>query len=100
MNEFDLSIINWEDPEHRRNTLENIRKRVLELLINDRPHLMHSLYRLDINERLFNEAMALMDPEKIAQRIAELILDREIQKAESRRKYKNEKPDEENLLNF
>jgi hypothetical protein len=49
--------------------------------------LMHILYRLDVSESKVNKAFNSPDPSKIARELSCLILEREIQKAESRRKY-------------
>lgn len=65
-----------------------IQERVLELLRNDFNFLINSLYRMDIKESIFNEAMAQPTENQIAQALAEAIYNREIQKAESRRKNK------------
>jgi hypothetical protein len=50
--------------------------------------LLNILYRIDVNEPKVKAAFAQNNPKLIAPTIAQLILDRELQKAESRRKYK------------
>jgi hypothetical protein len=50
---------------------------------------MHILYRLDISESKVNQAFNAPDPSTISKELSCLILEREIQKAESRRKYKS-----------
>lgn len=60
---------------------------VLRLLNTDLPKLLQILYRIDVEERAVKEAMIADDAELIAERIARLILKRELQKAELRQRY-------------
>jgi hypothetical protein len=60
---------------------------VLHLLNSDLPKLLQILYRIDVEEKSVKEAMIADDTELIAERIARLILKRELQKAELRQKY-------------
>lgn len=62
---------------------------VLKLLNSDLPRLLQILYRIDVDEKAVKEAMIAEDTEIIAERIARLILKRELQKAELRQKYSN-----------
>ena len=61
--------------------------KLLEWLDNDFERLINALYQLDISEKKFHDAMSLQDPVKIAPRLADLIWEREIQKAWYRQKY-------------
>lgn len=61
---------------------------VMYLLLHDMEKLLNILYRIDVNEPKVKAAFAQNDPKMIAPVIARLILEREVQKAESRRKYK------------
>lgn len=60
---------------------------VLHLLNTDLPRLLQILYRIDVEEKAVKEAMVADDSELIAERIARLILKRELQKAELRQRY-------------
>ncbi|WP_299824988.1 hypothetical protein [uncultured Pontibacter sp.] len=60
---------------------------VLQLLTSDLPKLLQILYRIDVDEKAVKEAMVADDSELISERIARLILKRELQKAELRQKY-------------
>lgn len=60
---------------------------VLHLLNNDFKKLLQILYRIDVDENAVKEAMIADDTELIAERIAKLILKRELQKAELRQRY-------------
>jgi len=65
-----------------------IRDRVLVLLQEDFSFLVNSLYRLDIPERTFQAALELSSSQEIAESLATAIYNREIEKAESRRKHR------------
>ncbi|GAB3199894.1 energy-converting hydrogenase A subunit M [Pontibacter aydingkolensis] len=60
---------------------------ILHLLNNDFQKLLQILYRIDVDEQAVKEAMIADDTELIAERIAKLILKRELQKAELRQRY-------------
>ncbi|AMS28189.1 hypothetical protein AEM51_11895 [Bacteroidetes bacterium UKL13-3] len=70
------------------NVLEVLTSSVMYLLLHDMEKLLNILYRIDVNEPKVKAAFAQNNPKLIAPTIAQLILDRELQKAESRRKYK------------
>jgi len=63
-------------------------EQVIYLMLNDMEKLLGILYRIDVSEKKVKLAFAQTEPQKIAPLIAELILQRELQKAESRMKYK------------
>lgn len=56
------------------------------LIDRDFQKLMNILYRIDVNEEKTKMAFATNDP---ANEIAKLIIERELQKVESRKKYKS-----------
>ena len=58
---------------------------IQHLLDTDFERLMHGLYRIDVDENRVKMAMAT---DNIAENIARLIIARELQKVETRRKYK------------
>ena len=55
------------------------------LMDHDFQRFLNMLYRIDVDEQKAKEAFADNDP---SWRLAELIIERELQKVESRRKYK------------
>ena len=58
----------------------------IQLLIDRDFHsFLNMLYRIDVDEQKAKEAFADKDP---SMKLAELIIERELQKVESRRKYK------------
>ena len=64
---------------------------ILELLEYDFEKLCNLAYRHDIPESQFNIALLESSVEKQASKIADLVIDRELQKVESRRAYREEK---------
>ncbi|MES2778669.1 MAG: hypothetical protein V4651_02115 [Bacteroidota bacterium] len=68
--------------------LEALTSVITYLLLHDMEKLLNILYRIDVNEPKVKAAFAQNDPKLIAPTIARLILERELQKAESRRKYR------------
>jgi len=64
---------------------------ISELLEYDFEKLCNMAYRHDIPEAKFNLALQEDNIEKQASKIADLVIDREMQKVESRRAYRKEK---------
>ncbi|WP_347158325.1 hypothetical protein [Pontibacter chitinilyticus] len=62
---------------------------VAHLLHTDMNRLLHILYRIDVEEQQVKQAMIADDTETIAERIARLIVKRELQKARLRQQYSN-----------
>ncbi len=60
---------------------------VLHLLQTDLNRLLHVLYRIDVDELQVKQAMVADDVELIAERLAKLIVARELQKAQLRARY-------------
>ncbi|MBF9252357.1 hypothetical protein I2I11_03540 [Pontibacter sp. 172403-2] len=60
---------------------------VLHLLHTDLNRLLHLLYRIDVEEQQVKQAMVADDAEIIAERLARLIVKRELQKAQLRLRY-------------
>ncbi len=67
--------------------LEELSRRVQELLDTDMNRLTTAMYTLDIDEERFGEAMGVSDIETKSMGVAELILEREMQKIETRMQY-------------
>lgn len=59
-------------------------KMVLYLLRKDLSRLLHILYRIDVDEQQVKKAMRAPSEEEVATRIAQLIIKRELQKAQTR----------------
>ena len=58
------------------------------LLENDMHRLLNAMYRLDVNEVKFHEAMQGESKQEVAIRVADLIIEREMQKVKTRLHYK------------
>lgn len=64
---------------------------VIDLLGHDFSRLCALMYRHDVNERLFNEALGLPNDDARAEEIARLIIDRELMKIKTRALYSKDK---------
>ncbi len=61
---------------------------VAYLMEHDMHRLVNAMYRLDVSEAKFNEAMESESKEEAAIRVADLIIEREMQKVKTRLHYK------------
>lgn len=84
--------------EYESLSRNELRKRlsefIYELLIYNPEKLTNLMYRHDVKESLFERALLLGDPKEQALAIADLVIEREMEKVEMRkayRKYKEEK---------
>jgi hypothetical protein len=70
------------------NDLQELQHRVdrmvLYLLRKDLSRLLHILYRIDVDEQQVKKAMKAPSEEEVASLIAQLIIKRELQKAQTR----------------
>ena len=78
-----------DDPSFDR-LLSWLTKEVQSLLDRDFASLLNALYRIDVDERRVEEVLAVHDPDTLASQLARLILDRQLLKAQTRRKYSSE----------
>jgi len=89
----ELQIINTqlrtiEKPGYQyEDVLHKLTPVISNLLDTDMNGLMNILYRVDVSEKKFRETFATGKPEKIAEMIARLIVDRHLEKAVTRKKY-------------
>lgn len=78
-------------PENEMEAMNELRKvltaRIAHMLDHDFELLMQIFYRIDLNENKVKEAIALAD--EPSEKLAELVLEREMQKAKTRMAYKN-----------
>jgi len=68
---------------------ENLTNIILELLNTDLNQLMSALYKIDISEQIFKNIISNAPPKKIAPLLAQEIIKRELQKMETREKYRD-----------
>lgn len=82
----------WELPESapaaEDELLRRLAARILELLDGDMGALMQILYRIDVPEARFNEAMAAASQQERAERLARLCIERERLKIKTRELYR------------
>jgi hypothetical protein len=71
---------------------ERLTERVVYLLLHEMGKLLGILYRVDVNEKEVKKVFAQNDPKQIAPGLVDLIIKRELQKAETRVKHKPTKP--------
>lgn len=72
-----------------REALEQwLTERIVHYLLHDMEKLLHILYRIDVSEKKVKEAFAQNNPQQIAPQLARLILEREEQKIETRKKFR------------
>ncbi len=72
-------------------TIEDLKKQLIPiinyLLDKDMSRLLNALYRIDVSEQKVKKVLAAGNPETLASDIAQMILEREMQKVITRRKY-------------
>jgi len=69
--------------------LKKLSRVVQHMLRTDLNRLLHILYRIDVEEQQVKQAMLAATEEEIAERIAQLIIKRELQKAQTRFMYRS-----------
>lgn len=96
MQEYTLQLI--EETGLRFSSFEEFRKYIIEKINywinNDFEHLLFMLYRIDVHEDKVRKLMAEHKGENASEIIADLIIERQRQKIETRKLFKDFKPDE------
>jgi hypothetical protein len=67
---------------------EKLSQLIRYLIDNDMHRLLNAMYRLDVSEAKFHEAMSGVDKDIAAGKVADLVLEREMQKVQTRLHYK------------
>jgi hypothetical protein len=88
INPFELTKTDFLDHDTMRKRLQLF---VADLLANDFEQLCALMYRHDVNENAFNQALSFSTDEERTAGIAELVIQREMQKMESRMAYAKQK---------
>ena len=68
-------------------------RRIEELAEKDMEKLLWTLYRIDVSEKKLNEVLKATGPADFSSVIADLIIERQLQKVESRKKFGNRQGD-------
>ena len=69
-----------------------LKERIVELLSHDMQTLVTAMYRLDISEKKFEQSMSLSGFDRIAESLAQTVLERELQRFRSRQSYRQQQP--------
>lgn len=81
-------------PELDAGTLDDLRRfvasHVARLLASNPQLLMSLLYRIDVRESLVRSVMTTEPPERIPDRLADLVVSRQLEKVRTRRRYRND----------
>ncbi len=88
MNPFELKKADFLDHDTMRKRLQLF---VADLLANDFEQLCALMYRHDVNENAFNQALSFSTDEERTAAIAELVIQREMQKMETRMAYSKQR---------
>ena len=83
------SIITTDEFDNLDELRKYLADRIAELLESDYPKLINILYRIDIGEEKLNELFSGRNREPIPDKLADLIIERQIQKINFRNMYKN-----------
>ena len=71
---------------------------IADLLESSFEKLCHMVYRHDVSEEKFHEALQSGSAKEQAENIAELVIERELQKVEARKAYRRKKHDTKDFL--
>jgi hypothetical protein len=89
---FDLAEV--DTAVQADNLLQRVRaqlvERIIQLLNTNPERLMAILYRIDVNEARVNHIFAHALPPDIPEEIADLVIERQLAKAETRARYKDQ----------
>lgn len=85
--DFDLTVTEQGDAYNLEKLRQWLAREITILMDRDFQRLLNILYRIDVSEQKTSLALNEADP---AYALAGLIIERELQKVETRKKYKNE----------
>jgi len=75
------------DHENYHEILQKLIPIINHLLDRDMQLLMQVLYRVDVDEEKFKKALAFSDPKELGEKVSLLIIERQLQKIETRKNY-------------
>ena len=86
--DFSLEVNDLPDDISKIDELKFALKKIVSYLLDsDMSRLLLALYRIDVSEIKVKQVLAEAEPSEIAESITNLIIDRELQKVETRLKY-------------
>lgn len=89
--DWGIEALKRETPDWE-SLLEALTRRVDYLLAHDYERLLHGMYLIDVSEERFDQALDPAGVEIPPRAVAKLILERELEKLESRRRYSRASP--------
>ena len=94
-NKFDLEVIEHENlVEKNFEQLRNLLVvRIRHLILNDYSGLLNMLYRIDVSEKISANCLSIGTIDDAATCLANAVIDRQLIKFESWRKWKDEHPE-------
>ncbi len=94
-NEFSISgftsVISSENFDSLNQLKEYLTKKISELMDNNFDKLINMLYRIDVHEEKVQKAFIVKEKKNIPEIIAALIIERQLQKIELRKRFKERK---------
>lgn len=78
-----------EDAEMMEELRRKLTLKIKELMDQNWEKLLNILYRIDVSENKVKQVLAYVDPKNIPQEIADLIIQRQIEKVKFRMNYQN-----------
>lgn len=91
---FEIVSGNFDIIPHNVLSMNQVRdllaERVREMLDKNIEKLVSTLYRIDVSQRVTDEIFNLSSKDDIALLIADAVIQRQLKKIETRRKYKND----------
>lgn len=88
-NRFGLELpLSPDDVENLKQLMDFLTEKLKDLLDNNFNLLVNTLYRIDVNEQKLNELFGSKNRTPIPSALAELIIERQLQKIHFRKKYK------------
>jgi hypothetical protein len=85
------SVITPEGIDNLAQLKERLTRKITVLIDTDYEKLLNILYRIDINENKLNKLFGSKNREYIPEKLADLIIERQLQKINFRNRYRNEK---------
>ncbi len=86
------SVITPEGIDDLTQLKKHLIRKITQLMDSDYEKLINILYRIDINEKKLNELFGSKNREHIPDRLADLIIERQLEKINFRNMYRKERP--------
>ncbi len=85
------SVITPDGIDNLEQLKKHLTRKITELMDTNYEKLINILYRIDINEKKLNDLFGSKNREFIPARLAELIIERQLQKISFRNRYRNQR---------